>query len=266
MDDAQLAADLVRAAGDLAARMRAEGVDVDRKTSITDVVSSADHAAEALITAQLALHRPLDGLVGEEGARSASPSGRTWYVDPVDGTFNFVQGLSAWCSAVGLAVGSEPVLGAVYHPAQDELWLGGPGTPTTLNGRPLPPLADPPLAQLPLATYIHHNTLGVAAVREPIIAAMAATSTVRMLGSGSVELAALAAGRLGVWLQHDSAPWDWLPGAALVVGAGGAARTVSAGGRQWHIAGPPTAVAELEALVLAASSPTISATSHDPGQ
>ncbi|MCU1689600.1 MAG: inositol monophosphatase family protein [Jatrophihabitantaceae bacterium] len=253
LDDAQLAADLVRAAGDLAARMRAEGIDVDRKTSITDVVSSADRAAEAMITAQLALHRPLDGLVGEEGARSSAQSGRTWYVDPVDGTFNFVQGLSAWCSAVGLEVDGQPALGAVYHPAQDELWVGGPGVPTTLNGARVAPLADLPLAQLPLATYIHYNTLGVAAVREPIIAAMAATSTVRMLGSGSVELAALAGGRLGVWMQQDSAPWDWLPGAALVIGAGGVARTIPVGGHRWHIAGPANAVAELAELVIATS-------------
>lgn len=263
MDDAQLAAELVRAAGDLAARMRAEGIDVDRKTSITDVVSSADHAAEALITARLAQERPLDGLVGEEGARTAARSGRTWYIDPVDGTFNFVQGLSAWCSAVALEIDGQPALGAVYHPAQDELWIGGPGLATTLNGVPVATLADLPLAQLPLATYIHYNTLGLAQVREPIIAAMAATSTVRMLGSGSVELAALAGGRLGLWLQQDSAPWDWLPGAALVIGAGGAAVTVPAGGRQWHIAGPPGAVEQLAAVVVAA---VASAASHDAGQ
>ena len=249
-DDARLAADLVRAAGDLAARMRAEGVAVDRKTSITDVVSSADRAAEALITDRLARERPADGLVGEEGARSAASSGRTWYIDPVDGTFNFVQGLSAWCSAVALEVDGAPMLGAVYHPAQDELWLGGPGRPTTCNGRPVAPLADAALADLPLATYIHGTVLGQAAVREPIIAAMAATSTVRMLGSGSVELAALAGGRLGLWLQHDSAPWDWLPGAALVAGAGGAAITVPAGGRRWHIAGPPRAADALAELVV----------------
>jgi myo-inositol-1(or 4)-monophosphatase len=253
MDDAQFAAGLVRAAGELAARMRAAGVDVDRKTSITDVVSSADRAAEALITGRLAQHRPLDGLVGEEGSRSEATSGRTWYVDPVDGTFNFVQGLSAWCSAVALAVGGAPVLGAVYHPAQDELWVGGPGVPTTLNGARVQPLRDLPLAQLPLATYIHSNVLADAAVREPIIAAMAATSTVRMLGSASVELAALAGGRLGMWMQHDSALWDWLPGAALVIGAGGAARIVATQGRTWHIAGPPGAVEELAELVLAVS-------------
>lgn len=249
LDDPQLAAQLVRAAGELAARMRIEGLSVGRKTSITDLVSTADHAAEALISEALALHRPADGLVGEEGARSSGASGRTWYIDPVDGTFNFVQGLSAWCSAIGLELDGRPVLGAVYHPAQDELWVGGPDMPTTLNGVPVERLDARPLAQLPLATYIHQNSLGDGSVRDPIVAAMGATSTVRMLGSGSVELAALAGGRLGVWLQHSSAPWDWLPGAALVMGAGGDARVVRAGGRGWHIAGPHGAVQELAEVV-----------------
>jgi myo-inositol-1(or 4)-monophosphatase len=253
MDDAALAALLVRDAGALAARMRDEGLAVDRKTSITDVVSSADRAAEDMIAAELTRQRPGDGLVGEEGARSTSSSGRTWYIDPVDGTFNFVSGLAAWCSAVGLEIDGEPALGAVHHPSSGELWVGGRDVPTTCNGVPVPPLQDRPLAQLPLATYIHHNSLGDLGIRGPVVAAMGATSTVRMLGSGSIELAAVAGGRLGVWLQHSSAPWDWLPGAALVIGAGGSARVVEIEGRRWHIAGPAGAVEELAGVVERAS-------------
>jgi myo-inositol-1(or 4)-monophosphatase len=257
--DAALAADLVLRAGRLAAQMRsagiggAEGLSVDRKTNITDVVSSADHAAEALVLGELTRQRPDDGVVGEEGAQSDSRNGRTWYIDPVDGTFNFVSGLSAWCSAVALEIDGRPVLGAIYHPAQDELWIGGPDYPTTLNGAPVPALVSRPLAHLPLVTYIHPDTLGREEIRGPIVAAMEATSTVRMLGSGSVEMAAVSAGRLGIWIQHTSAPWDWLPGAALIAGVGGLAAVIDVDGLNWHIAGPAAAVAELADVVRAAS-------------
>ena len=71
-----------------------------------------------------------------------------------------------------------------------------------------------------------------------------------MLGSGSVELAAVAAGRLGASMQANSLPWDWLPGAALVLAAGGAARVVEADGHRWHLAGSPRVVDELTALVI----------------
>ena len=59
----------------------------------------------------------------------ASASGRTWVIDPVDGTYNFVHGLTWWCSAIALVVDDEPLLGAVYHPHDDALYVGGPGLP-----------------------------------------------------------------------------------------------------------------------------------------
>jgi fructose-1,6-bisphosphatase/inositol monophosphatase family enzyme len=70
-----------------------------------------------------------------------------------------------------------------------------------------------------------------------------------MMGSGSVELAAVAGGRLGASLQSDSLPWDWLPGAALVRGAGGAAEVVEVDGHRWHVTGNRQAVAEIIELL-----------------
>jgi myo-inositol-1(or 4)-monophosphatase len=248
MNDYELAESLVREAGLLAMRMRIEGVDVTRKTSPSDVVSAADHAAEALITATLATERPDDGLVGEEGAFAEGE--RTWFVDPVDGTYNFVSGLPSWCSAVALTDSLGLVLGAVYHPVMDELWLGGRDHPTTCNGVPVPPLQDSPLAEVSIATYIHPATLPRAATREPLLRLLGAATTVRMIGSGSVELAAVSGGRLGAWAQHSSLPWDWYPGAALVGAAGGVAVEVELDGFRWHLAGAGGPVAELVEVLL----------------
>ena len=69
---------------------------------------------------------------------------------------------------------------------------------------------------------------------------------VRGGGSGSLELAWLASGRIDGWIQHAPAPWDWEPGAILVAEAGG---TVIVRG-SWHIAGSPQVAAELSALVV----------------
>jgi fructose-1,6-bisphosphatase/inositol monophosphatase family enzyme len=102
-DDLALAANLVRAAGGLAADMRRSGVQPTHKTSVTDLVTPADHAAEALIVNRLRAARPEDGIVAEEG--SSQPGRRTWFVDPVDGTYNYATGITLWCSAVGLADG-----------------------------------------------------------------------------------------------------------------------------------------------------------------
>ncbi|WP_375480364.1 inositol monophosphatase family protein [uncultured Jatrophihabitans sp.] len=249
--DIALIAELARAAGDLAARMLAEGVRVEQKTSITDVVSAADHAAEDLVVTRLRAERPGDAIVGEEGTADSAAGAdvRTWYIDPVDGTYNFVSGLPIWCAALALvAPGAQP-LGAVYQPSADELWVGGPGAPTTRNGTPVEPLADRDLDAIALTTYLHPTTLPDDQIREPLLRVLRGAASVRMLGSGSVELAAISAGRLGVSLQVDSLPWDWLPGAALVTAAGGVAEVVEAHGHRWHAAGNRRAVEQVAALL-----------------
>ena len=248
MDDVSLAAELVREAGLLAARMLGAGLDTEYKTSISDVVSAADHAAEELIAAQLAEHRAEDGLVGEEGTRR-SGEGRTWYVDPVDGTYNFLSGIPYWCSAVGLADADGPLVGAVYAPALDELWVGGRDIGTTLNGVAVAELPDRPLAEVSVATYFHPRHMSDRARMTSWLSTTAAAATVRMLGSASVDLAGVAGGRLGVFLQANLYPWDWVPGAALVLGAGGVAQQVTVQDVRWQVAGNRQSVADAEALL-----------------
>nr|WP_275588456.1 inositol monophosphatase family protein [Microlunatus panaciterrae] len=239
---------MVRAAGALAARMLAEGLETQHKTSVSDVVSAADFAAEKLIVDRLADERPGDGLVGEEGARRSGD--RTWYIDPVDGTYNFLSGIPVWCSALGLVDGEGPVLGAVYHPSMDELWLGGRDLPTTCNGQPVPQLDPRPLAELSLASYLHPARMGRDELRQPWLSALSGAATMRSLGSGSVELASVAAGRLGAFLQAGPSPWDWFPGVALVRAAGGVAEVIEHRGQSWHVAGNPQAVEDIRSALL----------------
>ena len=247
MDDFSLAADLVREAGQLAARMLGEGLETHYKTSVSDVVSAADHAAEDLVVSRLEEHRPDDGLIGEEG--HTRPGARTWYVDPVDGTYNFLSGIPYWCSAVGLVDDQGPLAGAVYYPALDELWVGGRDHPTTLNGVPVTPLADQPLAAVSVATYFHPRHDDDAGRTTSWRAATSAAAAVRMLGSASIDLAGVATGRLGVFLQANLHPWDWYPGAALVLGAGGVATEVPVGDVTWLVAGNRDAVQDTAAAL-----------------
>lgn len=255
-DDFDLAAELVTDAGRLAAQMLAGGLTSRRKSSVSDIVTAADHAAEALVVARLRAERPDDGIVGEEGTNDASSATeeRTWFVDPVDGTYNFATGLSPWCSALALRRGNQAdgralVLGAVYEPVTDLLCLGGPDRATTVNGDAVAALVDRPLSHCSLATYLHPTTLTDDGLREPLLRVWTAAATVRMLGSGSVELSAIASGRLGVYVQTDCLDWDWLPGAALVEAAEGTTAVFELNDHRWHVAGNARAVEEITALL-----------------
>jgi myo-inositol-1(or 4)-monophosphatase len=243
-DDARLAASLVREGGRLAARMREEGLLARQKTSVSDVVTAADHAAEELITSRLARERPGDAVVGEEGTDRSGTSGRSWVIDPVDGTWNFVRGMTWWCSAIALNGHDDVLLGAVYHPHDDALFIGGPTLRSTRNGDALPPLVDRPLAESCASTYLDPPFYG-GAVGTAFARAVSGAATLRMLGSGTMDLMAVAQGQMDVVFQHSVPDWDWYPGTAILRGAGGISRGTTAGGVAWSVSCAPTAVAQV---------------------
>lgn len=248
--DEHLAQALVYNAGRLAWRMRENGLSTDFKTSVSDVVTDADHAAEAFVAGVLEALRPEDGVVGEEGANRASQSGRFWVIDPVDGTYNFTRGSDYWCSALALVEGDPASperlrFGAVHRPAMGYTWFGGPGIRTTRDGVELDMLVDAPLSHTALTTYIHPTWLANPQVNAAWQSVATRVAALRMLGAGSVDLGGVADGTSGVWMQHTVADWDWLPGRALVEGVGGAAIKVEAGGVEWCVAGNVQSVSEI---------------------
>lgn len=257
LDDYQLAAALVREAGNLALLMRMGSLNAQQKTSVSDVVTAADHAAEAYVLAQLQRCRPADGILGEEGASVQGSSGRTWVIDPVDGTYNFLHGSTYWCSAIALKDSNDVVLGAIFQPEEDKLWLGGKDQAATLNGDVLDTFHgdrnNTPVAELGAATYIHPTWLMDPMCAMPWHAAATSAAALRMLGSGSCDLGRVADGQLGSWFQHSCPEWDWLPGKAIVTAAGGAADTVRVNGLDWFIAGGTTAVNDLRAALQSGS-------------
>lgn len=252
--DEHLAQALVYNASRLAWRMREQGLSVEEKTSISDVVTDADRAAEAFVAGVLEALRPEDGVLGEEGAQREGTSGRTWVIDPIDGTFNFTSGSDYFCAALALVEGNpeDPAairFGAVHRPAMGYTWFGGTGIPTTRDGKEVAQLGGAPLPATCLSTYIHPTFLAEQPVRDAWTAVASQAASLRMLGSGSIDLASVADGSLGAWMQHSVPAWDWLPGVALVLGAGGASARVEAGGKTWSIAGSAQAVEDITKIL-----------------
>jgi fructose-1,6-bisphosphatase/inositol monophosphatase family enzyme len=241
--DAELAAELVTGAGQIAADWFRRPMPTDTKSNPTDYVTAADREAEAFVVERLACLRPDDGVLGEEGASSAGTSGRRWVIDPLDGTHNFVRGIDWWCSALAL-VGPEGVeVGAVRDPLRGHTYVGGPGWGAYADGVPIEPLVDRPLSAACAATYLHppHFDTAVGHAWQRVVAGL---GTYRLFGSGTMEAVLIAQGRLDLFLHHSVPAWDRLPGEALIRSVGGDTRTVEAAGVRWYVAGAPTAVAE----------------------
>ena len=107
------------------------------KRARVDLVTQFDRRSETLLRERLTRTTPFPVVGEEEGGRRASESERaTWFVDPLDGTTNFVHGHPFWCVSLGLVAGSTPLLGVVVAPSLHVEWTAVPGSPPLRNGVP----------------------------------------------------------------------------------------------------------------------------------
>ena len=121
--------------------------------------------------------------------------------------------MTGWCSAVALEDEAGAKASAIYDPVADELFAAarGEGAATRVrDGRPL--------AEAHVASFFRQDRLVKPGVRDVAHRLLDAAGLLRHAGPGSLELAWVAAGRLDGWIQPDTDPWDWLPGALLVAG------------------------------------------------
>jgi myo-inositol-1(or 4)-monophosphatase len=242
-DDLDLAVRAATGAATLASSLRRTTLTVQTKGTPGDVVTEADLRAEELVRRLITTERPADGLLGEEG--SAVAGVRRWLVDAIDGTLNFVRGDPFWCAAVALEDADGPLVAAVHHAASNETLSAIRGQGCWRNGEPVTLGPGVGLDHAVLATYPHPGDEATATFQR----VLGAVASPRIRGSGSLELAWLAAGRLDAWLQRDVSAWDWVPGSLLVTEAGGVCDTISTAEGSWSFASTRAAATELRRVI-----------------
>ena len=99
-------------------------------------VTLADKAAEAAMRRLIIAERPMDAIIGEEEDDRPGTSGRTWVLDPIDGTRSFIAGRPIFGTLIALLEDGWPVLGIIDQPIIKERWLGVTGRETLFNGKP----------------------------------------------------------------------------------------------------------------------------------
>jgi len=223
----ELAVELARAAGEVLlahAVRRAGGEDlgVRTKSTRTDPVSEADHAAEQLIAQRLADARPDDGLLAEEGqATRTGSSGLRWVVDPLDGTVNFLYGIPAWCVSIACEDDAGALVGVVHDPNRDETFVAVRGGGAWLGERALTVTTAAELPDTLVATGFPYGARMRRDWADDVADLLGRVRDVRRGGSAALDLAWTAAGRLDAYLEFGLSPWDWAAGCLLVAEAGG---------------------------------------------
>ena len=194
---------------------------VERKSTRTDMVSDADRDAERLIEEMLLGERPDDGLLAEEGGRSEASSGRRWVVDPLDGTTNYLYGLSAWAVSIALEDGDGTVLGVVHAPATGETFVATRGGGARCNGETTAVSGQDTLSQALVSTGFGYDAERRADQADLLRRVIGEIRDIRRAGAASLDLCAVAAGRADGYYERGLEPWDWAAGRLVASEAGG---------------------------------------------
>jgi myo-inositol-1(or 4)-monophosphatase len=201
-------------------------VNVTAKSSPTDLVSEADHAAERLIRDRLKAARPDDGFLGEEGGDAAGSSGLRWIVDPLDGTINFLFGIPQWAVSIACEDGEGTLAGVIYDPMRDELWTAERDGHALLDGREIHGSERSDLATTMVATGFGYDAQVRAYQAQVLARLLPRVRDIRRFGSAALDLAWTAAGRYDAFYERGLNAWDLAAGVLLCRRAGLAVRTL----------------------------------------
>ncbi|QIA21376.1 inositol monophosphatase family protein [Mesorhizobium sp. AA22] len=188
-----------------------------------DYVSQADRKAEDILFTELSKARPgYAFLMEERGLIEGDDGQHRWIVDPLDGTTNFLHGIPLFAISIALERQGQIVAGVVYNPAMDELYTAERGGGAFMNDRRLRVAGRTKLIDAVIGCGVPHLGRGqhgnfLVELRN----VMAEVSGVRRLGSASLDLAYVAAGRMDGFWETGLSAWDVAAGILLIREAGG---------------------------------------------
>jgi myo-inositol-1(or 4)-monophosphatase len=199
-----------------------ENLQVSRKGP-SDFVSTADVKAEKTLFEELSKARPGYGFVMEErGVVEGTDKTNRWFIDPLDGTSNFLHGLPHWAISIALEREGVLIAGLVYNVARDELFWAEKGVGAFLNDKRIRVSGRSDIRDALIATGTpFHGKGGHDVFLREVERVISRSAGIRRWGSAALDLAYVAAGRYDGYWERGLNAWDIAAGAVLVREAGG---------------------------------------------
>ncbi|GGG24035.1 inositol monophosphatase family protein [Paenibacillus abyssi] len=218
---------------------------LDLKYSSQDLVTEVDRGSEKMIRNLIMTHFPDHSFLGEEGVEAGPEASKkalqnaleeeyVWIVDPIDGTTNFVHGFPFFSVSIALAYRGEVIVGVVYDPSRDELFVAEKGKGAYMHGKRTSVALQTTLRESLVATGLpadqHYalpiNLKGVQAITPQV-------RNIRIAGSAALHMAYVAAGRLNGFWEIGLNSWDLAAGSLLIQESGG--RVTDTFGEPYHL-------------------------------
>ena len=206
---------------------------IGTKSAARDLVTEADLASERCLVERLRRAFPGHAIEAEETVRDAASSQPRWFLDPLDGTINFVHRLPPFAISLGLVAGGEVQVAVVHAPRLEETFHAVRGGGAFLGEERLSASRTESLGDAVLGTGFPYRRQGARSSNvENFAALIPLVRDLRRMGAASLDLAYVAAGRLDGYWELDLAPHDVAAGALLVREAGGKVSDLD-GGEDW---------------------------------
>jgi myo-inositol-1(or 4)-monophosphatase len=201
----------------------------DTKT-YNNLVTFVDKESERRFVDGLRQIVPSAGFIAEEGTGEPSASGLNWVIDPLDGTTNFVHGVPIWCTSVALCQRHIPLVGVIFDPNINELYVASLGNGATLNGKNIHVSKVAPLEKALLATGFPYDDFGREDLYFQLLKDLThSTRGMRRLGSAALDMAWTACGRLEGFYEYGLNSWDVAAGTVIIREAKGIVTTFHGG-------------------------------------
>ena len=188
-----------------------------------DFVTNCDKKVEKILIDELLKARPSYSILSEEIGEINNDDSFKWIIDPIDGTSNFFHGIPHFAMSVGLEHNKEIICGIIYDPIKDEMFAAEKGNGSYLNNQRMRVSSRSKLEDCMIFTGgpRRESKNREIALKEYYKFSVKILTPIRKLGSASLDLAYVAAGRCDGFWQRDLNYWDIAAGIILVKEAGG---------------------------------------------
>lgn len=215
----EVAEEIAHSAGSLAMKGWRSGAEVRHKGRV-DLLTEYDVASERLIRDGLQAAFPTHRIVGEEIEQTGDGE-MVWYVDPIDGTTNFVHGHFFFAVSIALYCESEGLAAVIYAPALGVTWKAARGGGAFRNGERCTVSSRERLDEAICATGFPYDRSNLDDNLSQLSLFLRRARGVRRCGSAAIDLALIADGTYDIYWEKDLNAWDMCAGALLVLEAGG---------------------------------------------
>lgn len=211
----QLIKQWIKETAEMIEEAKEKSLEVEEKSARNDLVTNMDKKIEEVLTDKIRSHFPDDRICGEEGFGDdlEDLKGTVWFIDPIDGTLNFVLQQENFAVMIAVYEEGEGVQGYIYNVTEEKLYHAIKGQGVFCNGQPVSAPENKSLSDGLMATNSQLMTQDAFSDYRKVASR---SMGVRMLGSAGLEVTELIKGNIIAYVATKLSPWDIAPGKLML--------------------------------------------------